>query len=71
MIAPAGTPPAIVRRMSEELAKALHEPAVSEKLTQQGMDIVGGGPLELDRFLRTEIDRWAKVVREGHIKAGD
>jgi len=71
VIAPAGTPPAIVKRMSEELAKALHEPAVSEKLTQQGMDIVGGGPLELDRFLRAEIDRWAKVVREGKIKAGD
>ena len=71
VIAPAGTPQPIVQRMSEELAKALHDPAVSEKLTQQGMDIVGGGPQEMDRFLRAEIDRWAKVVREGKIKAGD
>jgi tripartite-type tricarboxylate transporter receptor subunit TctC len=44
---------------------------VAEKLTQQGMDIVGGGPRELDKFLRAEIDRWAEVVRAGKIKAGD
>jgi tripartite-type tricarboxylate transporter receptor subunit TctC len=71
VIAPAGTPPAIVNRMHEELSKALKNPAVSEKLTQQGMDIIGGGPQELDKFLRGEIDRWAQVVRANKIKAGD
>jgi tripartite-type tricarboxylate transporter receptor subunit TctC len=71
VIAPAGTPPALVNRMNEELAKALRDPGVSEKLTGQGMDIRGGGPQELDQFLRGEIDRWAKVVREGKVKAGD
>jgi tripartite-type tricarboxylate transporter receptor subunit TctC len=71
VIAPAGTPPAIVKRMHEELAKALKNPAVADKLTQQGMDIVGGGPEELDRFLRGEIARWAEVVRDNKIKAGD
>jgi len=71
VIAPAGTPPAIVKRMHEELAKALKVPAVAEKLTAQGMDIIGGGPDELDRFLRSEIERWAKVVRDNKIKAGD
>ncbi len=71
VIAPARTPPAIVRRMHEELAKALRTPAVSEKLTQQGMEIVGGGPEELDRFVRAEIDRWARVVKANGIKAGD
>jgi tripartite-type tricarboxylate transporter receptor subunit TctC len=71
VIAPAGTPAPIVRRMHEELAKALRNPAVAEKLTAQGMDIDGGGPEELDRFLRGEIARWAKVVAENRIKAGD
>ncbi|HEX4943063.1 MAG TPA: tripartite tricarboxylate transporter substrate binding protein [Usitatibacteraceae bacterium] len=71
VIAPAGTPPAIVRRMHDELAKALKVPAVAEKLTAQGMDIIGGGPEELDRFLKGEIDRWAKVVKDNKIKAGD
>jgi tripartite-type tricarboxylate transporter receptor subunit TctC len=71
VIAPANTPPAVVKRMYEELAKALKNPAVAEKLTQQGMEIVGGGPEDLDRFLRGEIARWAIVVRDNKIKAGD
>ncbi|HET6264882.1 MAG TPA: tripartite tricarboxylate transporter substrate-binding protein, partial [Usitatibacter sp.] len=71
VIAPAATPPAIVKRMHEELARALKVPAVAQKLSEQGMDIVGGGPEELDRFLRTEIARWAAVVRENKVKAGD
>jgi tripartite-type tricarboxylate transporter receptor subunit TctC len=71
VIAPAGTPQPIVRRMHDELAKALKDPAVSEKLTGQGMDIVGGEPQELDRFLRAEIARWAEVVKKANIRAGD
>jgi tripartite-type tricarboxylate transporter receptor subunit TctC len=71
VIAPAGTPQPIVRRMYEELSKALKNPAVAQKLTEQGMDIAGGGPEDLDRFLRGEISRWATVVKENKIKAGD
>ena len=51
-------------------AKALATPAVAQRLSEQGMDIVGGPPEELDRFVRTEISRWAAVVKENHIKAG-
>ena len=71
VIAPAKTPPEVVKRMHEELAKALKNPAVAEKLSAQGMEIVGGGPDELDKFLRAEIDRWGKVVKANKIKAGD
>ncbi len=71
VIAPAGTPPAIIKRMYEELTKALKTPAVAEKLTAQGMDIIGGDPAELDKFLKAEIERWAKVVKDNKIKAGD
>jgi tripartite-type tricarboxylate transporter receptor subunit TctC len=71
VIAPAGTPPAIVKRMYEELSKALKDPAVAARLGDQGMEIVGGGPAELDRFVRGEIARWAQVVRDNKIRAGD
>jgi tripartite-type tricarboxylate transporter receptor subunit TctC len=71
VIAPAKTPEAIVKRMHEEIAKALQNPGVREKLSAQGMDVVGGGPAELDKFLRAEIARWAKVVKDNKIKAGD
>ena len=71
VIAPAKTPEAIVKRMHAEIVKALQNAGVKEKLSAQGMDIVGGGPAELDKFLRGEIDRWAKVVKDNKIKAGD
>lgn len=71
VFAPGATPPALAHRIHEELAKALKSPVVAEKLTAQGMDLVGGSPEVLDRFQRAEIERWAKVVRENRIKAGD
>ena len=71
VIAPAKTPEPIVRRMHEAIAKALKDPGVAEKLGAQGMEIVGGGPAQLDTFLRSEIARWAKVVKDNKIKAGD
>ncbi len=71
VIAPAATPQPLVRRIYDELKKALDNPAVTQKLSEQGMDIVGGPPQEMDRFLRAEIARWAKVVNENKIKAGD
>jgi tripartite-type tricarboxylate transporter receptor subunit TctC len=71
VIAPPKTPPEIVRAMHAQLAQALRNPAVSEKLTAQGMDILGGTPEDLDAFLRREIPRWAEVVRANGIRAGD
>ena len=71
VIAPAATPQPVIHRIYEELAKALANPAVAQKLSEQGMDIVGGPPEEMDRFLRAEIARWASVVRDNRIKAGD
>lgn len=71
VIAPAGTPAPIVKRMHEELSRALKVPAVADKLAAQGMDVIGGAPEEFDRFLRSEIARWAKVVKDNAIKAGD
>jgi len=71
VIAPAATPQPVIRRIYEELAKALANPGVAQRLSDQGMEIVGGPPEEMDRFLRSEIARWATVVRENRIKAGD
>ena len=71
ILAPANTPKPIVERMRAELSKVLQQPAVRDKLTQQGMDIVGGGPDVLAKFISGEVDRWAKVVRDNNIKAGE
>ena len=71
VIAPAGTPPEIISRMNEELVKALKAPDVAEKLSAQGMEIVGSKPEALQAFLQSEIDRWSKVVKDNKIKAGE
>jgi tripartite-type tricarboxylate transporter receptor subunit TctC len=71
VIAPAHTPAPILKRMNEELNKALKDPKVASSLTDQGIEIVGGPPEELDRFVRAEIAKWAAVVKENGIKAGD
>ena len=70
-IGPAKLPPTMVKRMVEELQKALKDPAVRDKLSQQGMEIAGGGPDEAERFLRGEMTRWAQVVKDNGIRAGD
>ncbi len=71
VIAPAKLPPAITKKLVEELQKALKVPAIAEKLQAQGMEIVGSGPDEAQKFLRGEVERWAKVVKDNKIKAGD
>lgn len=71
VIAPAKTPPPLINRMYEELNKAIKDPEVAQKLTTQGMDLVGGKPAEFDSFLKGEMERWAKVVRDNKIAIGD
>jgi tripartite-type tricarboxylate transporter receptor subunit TctC len=71
VIAPAHTPAPILKRMNDELNKALKDPKVANSLTEQGIEIVGGPPEELDKFVRAEIAKWAAVVKENGIKAGD
>lgn len=68
---PAKIPAPVVKRMVEELTKAIKTPSVAEKLSAQGIDIIAGGPDQLDKFQRNEIARWAKVVKANDIKAGD
>ena len=71
VFAPAGTPPAIIARLNDELSKALKTAEVAEKLSAQGMEIVGSKPDALQTFLSSEISRWAKVVKDNKIKAGE
>jgi len=71
VFAPANMPPALAKRIYDELAKAVKSPAVAEKLSAQGMDVLGAPRDQLDDFVRKEMQRWAKVVKDNHIKSGD
>ena len=70
VFAPAGVPKATVDKIHGEIAKVLADPAVKAKLEAQGMTVLGGGPADLDKFNRGEIDRWGKVVRDNKINSG-
>jgi tripartite-type tricarboxylate transporter receptor subunit TctC len=69
VLAPAKTPPEIVRRMSDELNKALRTPDVAARLAAQGITVVGGTPEAARTFIDRQIDIWAQVVKENNIKA--
>ena len=71
VFAPAKLPPALVKGVYDELAKAVKTPAVAEKLSAQGMEVLGAPPAELDDLVRKEMQRWAKVVKDNNIKSGD
>ena len=68
LFAPAGTPRELVRRISAEVARAYTNPQARERLAQIGMDPVGSTPEEFVSFLRTEIAKWSKVVKEANIR---
>ncbi len=67
LIAPAGTPPAIIQRLNTEVARIVRAPAISDQLLAQGADPIGNGPQELAAFLKADIERWKKLVQQGHI----
>jgi tripartite-type tricarboxylate transporter receptor subunit TctC len=64
-------PAPLAKRIYEELAKAVKTPAVREKLAAQGMEVRGAPGEELDAFVRKEMVRWAKVIKDNNIKSGD
>lgn len=68
VLAPAGTPPSIVRRLHQETVKALAQPDVRAKLADQGLEPIGNSPEELAAVIRTETATWARVVAEAGIK---
>jgi tripartite-type tricarboxylate transporter receptor subunit TctC len=64
LVAPAGTPPAIVQRLYAETAKALQDPELQRSFRAAGVEAKGLAPAELAAFLRAEYEKWGKVVRE-------
>ena len=66
---PAGTPPAIAQRLNEAINQALKNPDMRERLEALAFEPVGGTAQQFAAYVKTEIVKWGKVVREGNIKA--
>jgi len=64
----AGTPQPVIRKIHAETLKVMSSADVSERLQSQGLKIETGSPQDLDRYVKSEIARWARVVKEAGIK---
>jgi tripartite-type tricarboxylate transporter receptor subunit TctC len=64
-----GTAQPILDKMGEALRATLNEPAIKERISAQGADVVAGSPDQLSTFLKEEIAKWSKVIADNNIKA--
>ena len=66
---PTGTPQEIIARLHKEIVRALSLPDVRDRLSGEGAELVGNSPREFDGFVRSELAKWAKVVKLSGAKA--
>ena len=68
IVAPAGTPPAVVERLQREIAKALDAPDVKTKLAGLGAEPVANTPSEFSAMIKVESAKWGKIVKDANIR---
>lgn len=69
LLAPAGTPPAVITRINAETAKVLARPDVKAAFAAQGMDVMSGTPDQFANYIKSEIARMTKIAASAGIKA--
>ena len=67
LMGPKGTPQPVVEQLSREAAAALASPDIRSRATAQGATPVGNSPAEFERFVRAEVSRWTKIIRQAGI----
>ena len=68
LVAPTGTPDAIIARLDKELAGVTASPDTKKRLQSEGAEPLHRGPAEFGKFIKTEMNKWSKVVKEAGIK---
>ncbi len=67
IVAPAGTPPAVVARLNAETQKVLAQPEVRERLEREGAEIISGPPERLGTLIETDLANWKKLIVDAKI----
>jgi tripartite-type tricarboxylate transporter receptor subunit TctC len=68
LIVRAGTPRPIIDKIQQDTARGLNKPDVKARLESMGLEVVGSTPEQFERFVRTELEKWAKVIKASNIK---
>jgi tripartite-type tricarboxylate transporter receptor subunit TctC len=68
MVAPAGTPAAVVATLNKIATEAMRDPAVKEKLASQGAELIGDTPEHFRSFIDAELRKWAKVIKDAGVE---
>jgi tripartite-type tricarboxylate transporter receptor subunit TctC len=71
VLAPAGTPKAIIDKLNKELVRILRMPDVIAKIRADGAEPVGNTPEEYSKYIRSEVDKWSEISRRAGIKRQD
>ncbi len=69
VVAPAGTPRAVIQRLHKDIVATLQEPAIQDRMAKAGLEPVGDTPAEFAQYLKSEAAKWGKVVKSAGIKA--
>lgn len=69
LVAPRGTPHAVVGRLHRDIVATLKEPAVAERLARAGLEPIGDTPVEFAGYLQSEAAKWQKLIKSAGIKA--
>lgn len=69
LFAPAGTPPEVVRRVNAEVQRVMRLPEITRRMEVEGERAMPGTPEDFGAFVRAEVDKWGKLIREAGLKA--
>ncbi|KJC58479.1 LacI family transcriptional regulator [Bradyrhizobium sp. LTSPM299] len=68
MVAPSGTPPAIIAKLNQIATTAMADASVKDKLAEQGLTLVGDTPEHFRDFITADIKKWAKVIKDAGVE---
>jgi tripartite-type tricarboxylate transporter receptor subunit TctC len=69
VLAPAGTPPAVIGKLAQAVAKTVGSPEVRERLIAAGLEVVESTPAQYAEFRKTDLTKWARMIKQGNIRA--
>ena len=68
ILAPAGTPPAVIARLNSEVVRVLRQPDTIDRMAAQGVDVIGNSPAEFATFIKQDVVKYEKLVKSAGIK---